>query len=59
GAIIAKGAPADIVNAELVEQVFGMPAVIIKDPIIGSPMVVPKTRSKQVPVMHPFERHES
>lgn len=41
GAIVAQGAPADIVTAELVEHVFGLRCVIIPDPVTGSPLVVP------------------
>ncbi len=39
--IVAEGAPADIVTAELVERVFGLDCVIVPDPVAGSPMVVP------------------
>ncbi len=42
GAIVAEGAPKDIVTAELVEEVFGLPCIIIEDPIAHTPLVVPK-----------------
>ncbi|WCN14069.1 ATP-binding cassette domain-containing protein [Marinomonas mediterranea] len=44
GRIVATGNPNDIVNETLIENVFGLRSVIIKDPISGTPMVVPKGR---------------
>lgn len=44
GEVIAEGAPADIVTAELVEQVFGLGCQIIEDPESGTPLVVPAAR---------------
>ncbi|GAB3938555.1 ABC transporter ATP-binding protein [Micromonospora vulcania] len=41
GAIVAEGAPTDVVTAELVEKVFGLSCVVVPDPIAGTPMVVP------------------
>ncbi|MET9768842.1 ABC transporter ATP-binding protein [Streptomyces sp. NPDC006415] len=41
GRIVAEGAPGDIVTAELVATVFGLEAVIVPDPVTGSPLVVP------------------
>ncbi|MET3926824.1 ABC transporter ATP-binding protein [Devosia sp. 2618] len=42
GAVIAEGAPRDIVTAELVEEVFGLPCIIIDDPIAHTPLVIPR-----------------
>ncbi|KKC35398.1 iron-dicitrate transporter ATP-binding subunit [Devosia epidermidihirudinis] len=42
GQVIAEGAPRDIVTAELVEKVFGLPCIIIDDPIAGTPLVIPR-----------------
>ena len=44
GAIVAQGAPTDIVDAALVEQVFGLSCRIIADPESGTPLVVPTRR---------------
>lgn len=44
GAIVAEDRPSAIVNGQLVEDVFGLPAIVIPDPVTGSPMVVPKGR---------------
>ncbi|MER6697320.1 ABC transporter ATP-binding protein [Streptomyces fimicarius] len=41
GRIVAEGTPGDIVTAELVREVFGLEAVIVPDPVTGSPLVVP------------------
>ena len=41
GRVVATGNPADIVTAELIEQVYGLPCVIVPDPVTGSPMVIP------------------
>ncbi|KON73217.1 ABC transporter [Cellulosimicrobium cellulans F16] len=47
GAIVAEGAPADVVTAELVEDVFGLPCRIIADPVTGTPLVVPEGRPRR------------
>ena len=47
GAIVAEGKPAEIITEELVEDVFGLPSIIIPDPVAGTPMIVPK--QKKVP----------
>lgn len=44
GAAVAQGAPKDIVTEQLVESVFGLPCLIIPDPVAGTPLIVPKGR---------------
>ncbi len=44
GAIVAEGDPAEIVDAELVERVFGLRCRVIPDPETGLPLVVPARR---------------
>lgn len=44
GAIVAQGAPGDIVDAELVERVFGLRCRVIDDPETGTPLIVPGAR---------------
>ena len=56
GAIVAEGSPADIVTAELIEQVFGLPCIVIPDPIAGTPLIVPRGRGR---ASHPIERSKS
>lgn len=41
GHVVAEGNPREIMTAELVGTVFGLPCVVIDDPITGDPMVVP------------------
>ncbi|MEV5613132.1 ABC transporter ATP-binding protein [Streptomyces sp. NPDC052225] len=49
GAVIAEGAPKDIVTAELVERLFGMKCQVIDDPETGTPLVVPAARKARRP----------
>ncbi|WP_405743826.1 ABC transporter ATP-binding protein [Streptomyces sp. NBC_01525] len=41
GRVVAEGPPGEVVTAELVREVFGLEAVVIPDPVTGSPLVVP------------------
>ncbi|GAA1350327.1 ABC transporter ATP-binding protein [Streptomyces beijiangensis] len=43
GRVVAEGHPKEIVTAELVREVFGLEAVVVPDPVTGSPLVVPGT----------------
>jgi iron complex transport system ATP-binding protein len=47
GRIVAQGHPTDIVTAELVEDVFGLPCRVIADPETGTPLVVPARRARR------------
>lgn len=44
GAVAAQGDPRDIVTAELVEDVFGLPVRIVDDPETHTPLIVPVDR---------------
>ncbi|MER7046175.1 ABC transporter ATP-binding protein [Streptomyces jumonjinensis] len=46
GRVVAEGAPADVVTAELVERVFGVKSQVIEDPESGTPLVVPVARRR-------------
>ncbi|WP_194926128.1 ABC transporter ATP-binding protein [Catenulispora pinisilvae] len=46
GRVAASGRPADIVTAELVQQVFGLACRVIEDPESGTPLVVPGARRR-------------
>ncbi|WP_417581270.1 ABC transporter ATP-binding protein [Pelagibacterium sp.] len=50
GDIVAEGAPQEIVTAELVEHVFGLPCIIIEDPLARTPMVIPRGSIPQAQV---------
>ncbi|GIT79066.1 ABC transporter [Leifsonia sp. LS1] len=41
GRVVAQGAPDDVVTADLVHDVFGLPAHVVPDPVSGTPLVVP------------------
>lgn len=41
GRVVAEGPPSEVVTAELVHEVFGLGAIVIPDPVTGSPLVVP------------------
>jgi len=43
GEVVASGAPSSIMTAELVREVFGLPCVVIDDPVSHTPLVVPAT----------------
>ncbi|MFC6985829.1 ABC transporter ATP-binding protein [Streptomyces cirratus] len=44
GVVVAEGPPAEVVTAELVEEVFGLRCQIIQDPETGTPLVIPAAR---------------
>ncbi|MFC5907737.1 ABC transporter ATP-binding protein [Streptacidiphilus monticola] len=44
GAVAAEGAPAEVLTAELVEEVFGVPCVVLPDPETATPLIVPRAR---------------
>jgi len=44
GEVVATGAPADVLTAELVEDVFDLPCLVVPDPVTGTPLVVPRRR---------------
>lgn len=41
GKIVAEGAPKEIVTPELIERIYGMRCMIIDDPVVGTPLVIP------------------
>jgi iron complex transport system ATP-binding protein len=47
GAVLAQGAPGEVMTAELVERVFAMPCRVMDDPETGTPMVVPASRERR------------
>lgn len=44
GQIAAEGTPDQVVTAELVEEVFGLPCLVVRDPVAGTPQVIPLGR---------------
>ncbi|MEW2357222.1 ABC transporter ATP-binding protein [Spirillospora sp. NPDC029432] len=46
GKIIDQGHPSEVVTADLVEEVFGLPCQVIDDPECGTPLIVPADRRR-------------
>ncbi|AFJ46488.1 ATP-binding cassette domain-containing protein [Shimwellia blattae] len=46
GKIVAEGDPREIITAGLIEEIYGMPCVIIRDPVADTPLVVPLGRHR-------------
>ncbi|WP_281435457.1 ABC transporter ATP-binding protein [Sinorhizobium sp. BG8] len=44
GRIANQGSPGDVVTEQLVEDVFGLPCVIIDDPVSSTPLIVPRRK---------------
>lgn len=44
GKIIATGSPRDIITEAIIEQVFGLPCLILDDPISDTPLIIPRGR---------------
>lgn len=50
GTIAAAGRPEDVMNAALIEHVFGVAVTVMPDPVMGTPMCVPLAkRSRSLP----------
>ncbi|GAA2819987.1 ABC transporter ATP-binding protein [Kitasatospora sp. CM 4170] len=46
GRLAAAGAPTEVLTAELVEEVFQVPCRVVPDPETGTPLVVPRARTR-------------
>lgn len=44
GRIVAAGAPGDVMTSELIREVFDLDALVVPDPVSGSPIVLPRGR---------------
>ena len=44
GNLVEGGTPEEIITEELVKRVFDLESLVIKDPVPGSPFIVPKGR---------------
>ena len=49
GNVVAVGPPEEVVTAELVEEVFGLRCLVVPDPAVGTPQVVPLGRERARP----------
>lgn len=41
GKLVAQGEPLEVITSNLVKEVFGLECMVVKDPVSGSPSVVP------------------
>ncbi|GAA4622160.1 ABC transporter ATP-binding protein [Cellulomonas oligotrophica] len=46
GRVVAQGPPHEVVTAERVEEVFGLPCRVVEDPVTGAPLVLPLDRRR-------------
>lgn len=46
GTVVAQGTPQDVITAEVVDDVFGLPCRVVPDPVTGTPLVVPLGRQR-------------
>ena len=44
GRVVAAGAPGDVMTSELIREVFDLDALVVPDPVSGSPIVLPRGR---------------
>ncbi|HMM94232.1 ABC transporter ATP-binding protein [Phycicoccus sp.] len=44
GRVVAEGTPHEVVTPEVVEEVFGVSALVVADPETGTPVVLPRRR---------------
>lgn len=44
GEIVVEGSPSDVIDAAVVEDVFGLACQVVPDPVSGTPLVVPRSR---------------
>lgn len=40
--LIAEGKPADVITEELMQKVYQLNCIVMKDPLSGAPLIVPK-----------------
>jgi len=48
GAVATAGRPAEVMNAGLIEHVFGVAVTVIDDPVAGTPMCIPLSQRHQL-----------
>lgn len=50
GAVVAHGAPREVLTAEVVRHAFGLDALVIPDPLTATPLVIPVPAVSAAPV---------
>jgi len=56
GRLAAEGAPAEVITSALVNRIFGLECTVIRDPLSGTPLVVPKGRHHMLGAIRPCAR---
>ncbi|MBK1787316.1 ABC transporter ATP-binding protein [Prauserella cavernicola] len=56
GQVVTTGRPHEVVTAELIDEVFGLRALVVPDPVAGTPTVVPL--DPRTSTVHPVEPTE-
>ncbi|MBL89011.1 MAG: hypothetical protein CL517_01895 [Actinobacteria bacterium] len=53
GKILVSGRPSEVVTTEMVDSIFGVKALVIEDPVTGSPLCIPEavTKNKTLDVL--------
>lgn len=49
GAIVASGAPDELITVELLREVFGLESQVLVDPASGRPLIVPLGTRRAAP----------
>lgn len=49
GQIFAEGWPADVIDAAVITEVFGLSCEVCPDPVSGTPMIIPRGRHHSLP----------
>nr|MDT0667146.1 hypothetical protein [Micromonospora sp. DSM 115978] len=52
GEVVTVGPPDEVVTADLVEEVFGLRALVVPDPVTGTPSVIPLDPRKAAVIHH-------
>ena len=58
GEIVAAGPPAEVVTGELIREVFDLDALVIRDPVSGTPIVLPRGRHHVLPLTETIPTEE-
>ncbi|MGO1949401.1 MAG: ABC transporter ATP-binding protein [Mycobacteriaceae bacterium] len=61
GQIVRTGTPEDVMTPELVEEVFGLRALVVPDPVTGTPNIVPldpRVKGNEVAPVNPSHENQ-
>jgi iron complex transport system ATP-binding protein len=57
GGILAQGAAAQVMTADLIAEAFGLECVVIDCPVTGNPLVIPAAPAEKPSENHKGEKH--